>query len=541
MRKLLIISSAVLVLGSGSCRKEGAPFWDTGVMAPLAHTTLTVDNLVPDSLQQVNGDQSVTIVYSNDFFNFTSDSLYTIPDTTLTNSYNWPFGSLTVTPGTQLTPNNNVQQTTYAISGIDLVYVLLRQGDMNLQMKNDIRQPIQLTYRIPCAKKNGVPFDTTFYVPAAPDSLNATYLNAYVDLSGYDITMTGVAGDRVNTIVTEFIAVIDPAASGPTTIYQPDSVSVINTFSGIEPYYVRGYFGNNTIDMGPDESDFEFFRKITSGNLSLESLQMNIELENYIGMDARLYINDIYSRNTRTGNTVNLTAPIIGQAINFNRAVTAGGWLPITPYVYTYTLDNSNSNAKQLVENMPDKLGYDMRIITNPLGNVSGSNDFFFVDYPLKARLNLEMPLSFIASALTFTDTVQSDFSGLSDKEKILSGTINVHADNGLPFSTGLQVYFLDPAGFITDSVVAAPNSIASAPVSIASTSPLNTWKANGSTKSTVRIPLDETKMQKFLSSERLLIRAVFNTAQGPYHTKVYNTDKLDIRVTADINYRVEF
>lgn len=540
VRKLIYLAPALLLAFSG-CRKEGSPVWDTGLLAPIAHSTLTVNNLVPDSLQQINGDQSVTIVYANDFFNFTSDSLYTIPDTTLTNSYNWPFASLTVTPGSQLTPANNIQQTTYGISGIDLVYVILRGGTMQLKLKNDIRQPILLQYKIPCARKNGIPFDTTFVVAAAADSLTPTLMNATVDLSNYEITMTGTQGDRVNTIITEFIATIDPNASGPTTIYTADSVAVINTFSGIDPYYVRGYFGNNTIAVGPEETAFEFFSKITSGTLSLESLSMNLELQNYIGMDARVYINSIYSRNTRTGNTVQLTAPILGQAINFNRATSTGGGLPVNPYIYSYTLDNSNSNAKQLLENLPDRLGYDLQVITNPLGNVSGSNDFFFVDYPLQAKLNIEMPLSFAAGGLTFTDTVETDFTGITEKENVLSGTLTVHADNGMPFATGLQVYFVDAAGNVTDSIVAAPNSIAAAPVAVAGTSPSVSWRASGSTQSVLRIPLDETKMQRLLSSGRLLLRAVFNTAQQPDHVKIYNTDQLDLRLTADVNYRVTY
>lgn len=533
----LIPALALTVLLLNSCKRDEA-YWDTGITSPIAFTTLTIDNIVPDSLLVQNPDTSLKLMYTNDFFNLTADSLYKIPDTTLTNTYYYPFGTTNVTGGDYLT-NNSVQQTTYNLSGIDLVYVLLRGGKMTLKLKNDVTLPILLTYEVPSAVKNGIPFDTTFLVPAAPDATHSASVDAEVDLSNYGIDMTGLLGDRVNTIVTRFTAQVDPSQSSSVPIGPADSVSCINTFKDMDPYYVRGYFGNNTISVGPEEQDFSFFKKITAGSLSLEELKMNLVLQNYIGMDARVYINSIYSKNSRTGNVVSLNAPIMGQALNFNRAVTTGGWLPVIPYNYSYTLDNTNSNAKQLVENLPDKLGYNIQVITNPLGNVSGSNDFFFIDYPLKAHLDIEMPLSFIASGLTLTDTLHPDFTGIKEPENVLSGTLTVHADNGMPFSAGLQLYLLDAYGQLTDSLVVAPGQVLSAPVVSVSTSPLNTWRAQGKTHSTVQIRLSETQTQALLASSKVVFRSVFDTHSGPLNTRIYSTDALDLKLTADFNYRV--
>ena len=539
MRKslfFLLLLSAILP----GCRREGPLSWDTGLLAPLASTTLTIDNLVPDSLLVQNPDSSIKLVYSNDFFQLSSDSIYEIPDTTLTNVYYIPLGSTQLAPSDPIT-TNATQQTTYSLSGIDLVQAILRGGKMLLTLKNDVTQPISLTYEVPCATLNGIPFDTTIIVPAAPSATQAAFSSLVIDLAGYNIDLRGLNGDRVNTIVTRFSSAIAASATGIVTITPQDSVSIINTFQDIEPYYVRGYFGNSTIAVGPEESEFSIFKKVTNGSLLLENLTMSLEIDNFVGMDAQLYINSIYSRNTHTGNVVNLSAPMIGQSINFNRATTTNGWLPVTPHSMAWTLDNNNSNAKQLVENLPDKLGYDVSIVTNPLGNVSGSNDFFFVDYPLRAKLNVEMPLSFIADDLTLTDTLRPSFAGVQNPEDLLGGTLTLYADNGFPFSAGMQVYLLDAFGQLTDSLIAAPALIASAPVMLANTSPQNTWRAQGKTKTVLRIPLSETQTQALLASSKLVVRSIFNTDAGPSHTRIYSSDALDLKLTADFNYRQSF
>ena len=47
-----------------SCRKENKkPSWDVDVIAPLVKSTLTINNLIPDSLLNINPDNSLDIVY----------------------------------------------------------------------------------------------------------------------------------------------------------------------------------------------------------------------------------------------------------------------------------------------------------------------------------------------------------------------------------------------------------------------------------------------------------------------------------------------
>ncbi|HET6991640.1 MAG TPA: hypothetical protein VFJ43_09970, partial [Bacteroidia bacterium] len=312
-------------------------------------------------------------------------------------------------------------------------------------------------------------------------------------------------------------------------------VGVTNTISGIKPYYIRGYFGNQTIQVGPEETGFSLFHKIQSGSIGLDSLKMSIDVDNYVGMDSRLTINRVWSHNTRTGQIVNLNNSVIGTPINVNRGVLTGSWLPVIPSSYNFTFDNSNSNAKALVENLPDQLGYDVTLITNPLGNVSGNNDFLFTDYGINATLNVEMPLNLFADQLVIADTVVPNFSSVKNQDNILKGTLNLYAANSFPFDASLDVYFLDVNGNVTGSVVAQPNTINSGPVTMSG----GYLVSVGFSNSQIRIPLTETETQAMFHSAKIVFVSKFDTNSNPVYAKIFASNRLDINLSADFDYRV--
>ncbi|MDQ3110736.1 MAG: hypothetical protein M3R17_12655 [Bacteroidota bacterium] len=534
MKKLLIfLLAGTAFLHFQSCRKEGLS-WNTGVVLPLAHASLSIDNLITDSLS-VSNSNGVRLVYSTKFLGLNTDTLFNIPDTTISNFYNLPFGSLTASEGYDLIPPNTSSQTTFAVSSAQLVTGILNNGLMTLHLQNDIRKRVVVRYQIPCATLNGIPFDTSFTIVAAPDATHSTFVDAVINLYGYVIDFTGVNNDRVNTITTSFSAEIDPTDIGFITIYPADTVAAINTFSEIKPFYIRGYFGNQTIEIGPEETGFSLFQRIQSGSIGLDSLTMSLDIDNYIGMDSRLTINNIWSRRSATGQTVYLNHPIIGTPINVNRGVYASTWGDVIPSSYNYTFDNSNSNAKALVENLPDKLGYDVTLVTNPLGNVSGNNDFFFAAHSIDATLNVEMPLNLFADQLTISDTIIPDFSSFENHDDILKGTLTLTAANSFPFGAVVDIYFIDAMSNVTGSVVAPSNVIASGPVALTN----GYYVSQGFSNSMLNIPLNETQTQALFHSSKIVFVARFDTNSNPVYAKIFGSNRLDLNLSADFDYRI--
>ncbi len=536
MKKLLLfLLAGTLLIQTQSCRKDGTS-WDTGVILPLAHASLSIDDLLVDSLSTTNSDGSVRIVYSTKFLGLDIDTLFNIPDTTVSDFFHIPFGYADLAPGADLIPPNAAAaQTTFGVNNVQLVTGILNNGLMSLYLQNDIRKRVVVRYQIPCATLNGVPFDTSFTVSAAPDSTQSSFANAVVNLNGYTIDFTGTNNDRVNTITTTFTAKIDPTEVGITRVYPSDTVAARNTFSGIKPYYIRGYFGNETVQIGPEETGFSLFQRVISGSIGLDSLTMSLDIDNYIGMDARLTINNIWSRRTSTGQSVYLLHPLIGTPININRGVYSSTWGEVIPSTYNFTFDNSNSNAKALVENLPDKLGYDVTLVTNPLGNVSGNNDFLYAAKTIDATLNVEMPLSLFADQLVIADTIVPDFSSFENHDDILKGTLTLTAANSFPFDAFVDIYFIDASSNVIGSVVAASNLITSGPVVLTN----GYFVSQGFSNSVLNIPLSETQTQALFHSSKIVFVSRFDTNSNPAFAKIYGSNRLDLNLSADFDYRI--
>jgi hypothetical protein len=521
------------VIGIASCKRDN-PFWDTGIVAPILKASLTIDDILPDSLLETGSNGEITVVYETKFIGL-SDTLFNIPDTTIDTAFHIPFFSLFLQPGGLITPNNSYQQTKYSLNGVEIVAGKLRSGTMYLLLRNDVMRRISFRYEIPSATFNGVPFDTTIIIPAAVNNTTPSYISATIDLAGYDLDMTGLQNNISNTLVVRYEARIDPTESSGITIIPADTVGIASSFTGVIPEFIRGYFGSSTIAIGPETTNFNLFQRIQSGSIGLEALNMELVLENYVGMDARVTLNDIWSTNSQTGNTVHLNAPMMDQPINVDRASYSFGFPPSVPWTQTYTLNNSNSNARALVENLPDQLGYDVTLVTNPLGNVSGNNDFFFMDWAFNGKLRVELPLSFFASNITLSDTIDYDFTTVENKEDILKGTLTMTAENGFPFDAQIQLYLMDVNGTIIDSLIAMPNNILSAPTTTSGSHII----ANGQTTSQLLIPLNEQQTQNLFFYNRIMIKTRFNTTGAPSYVQIYNTNKIDFRLTADFDYRV--
>lgn len=529
MKKTALFTFFSLALIYVSCRKEmEKPYWDTDLLAPLVNATMDINNILPDSILQANPDSSLKIVYEGDIYNISIDTLFKIPDTVLTNSFTIPF-AFSVPPGTNVI-SNSLSETTYNLSGVQLRRVVVKRGRVNYTIKSKIHEVTRFTYSIPSAKLAGVPFSITVDVPAAVGSTPGIY-NQSFDLSGYDFDMTGIAHNKVNTLYTSIS--VSVSADAPAAVYVTplDSVTVENTFEELVPYYAKGYFGNNTFNIGPDETDFSMFSRIVGGSIDLEDVNFNLSLENPIGMDARVYINNLGSINSRTGNTINLANSIIGSPININRAAESGG--TIYPTYANYPLTTANSNIKPMIENLPDKFGYSMQIITNPLGNVSGSNDFIYSDRLLKAKMNMEIPLSLIATNLTLVDTFDLNIASTAETQNINSGKITLIANNGFPFDASIQLYMLDDNNNVVDSLYSAANTIDQAMLN-------SSLRVTGKKTTKLVAAFSESKMDLLYNTKRVKLKVRFNTASQSQYVRIYSDYSIDVKLIGDVNYTIQ-
>lgn len=81
------MSFIALIALLASCKRDGTG-WDTGLVAPLATTNVTIANLVKDSILKTNSDSSLTISYQNTVYELNlADQYIHIPDTSIGQKY----------------------------------------------------------------------------------------------------------------------------------------------------------------------------------------------------------------------------------------------------------------------------------------------------------------------------------------------------------------------------------------------------------------------------------------------------------------------
>ncbi len=528
MRRYVLLLAMVAPLFFSSCRKEmEKPYWDTELLAPLIDASMNINNLLPDSVLMANPDSSMKIVFNNDLYKIDMDTLFDIGDTTIHNGY--AVGPITLAPGFAI-PFPSTTLTTYALPGIELKKVIIKSGSVTFAVKSKVQEATVYTYGIPCATDpSGTAFSRTFTVPGRVGSTPGTY-NLVVDLAGYTVDLTGPGHNLVNTIYTTLLANVNPSASASVLVNPADSLIIDNTFSHIVPYYAKGYFGNTTYNVGPTTSDFTLFDRIVDGTIALEDVDFDFKIENPIGMDARLYVNQISSINTRTGTTIDLTNTLIGSTININRAAESGGVVYST--YANFPLNTTNSNIKPMIENLPNKFGYNMQIITNPLGNISGSNDFIYSDKLLKATLNMEIPLSLVADDLTLADTLAMNIAHTDGSDNIHDGTLTLFANNGFPFDAQLQIYLLNDANVAVDSIFGYANTIVEAPINAS-------LRAVGKKLTKIDVPISESRMNLLYDTKKVVMKVKFNTSAQPSYIKIYSEYSIDIKLVGDFNYTI--
>ena len=127
---------------------------------------------------------------------------------------------------------------------------------------------------------------------------------------------------------------------------------------------------------------------------------------------------------------------------------------PYTPSFYYNVMNSNNSNIKALLENLPDKISYNIDVAINPNGNISNGNDFVFTDKLIDASLDVEIPLSFFATNLTLIDTVDVSLTEQTEHNRVNSGTLTLKVDNGFPLEASIQLYLLNENGNVYDSLL---------------------------------------------------------------------------------------
>ncbi len=448
-----VIMFFLLAVAAVACRKEKT-VWNSNWVAPLVSDTLSLENLVNDSTLTVNSLNFLEIDLTRTILDLGIEDVVAIPDTLISHTYSIVSGTLNVPPGFSIV--NDVQEHSLSIEDLQLKRIRVSDGRIKVKVYNPLGTNVFFTVQLPGVSKNGVEFQQDYFVPGG-SMANPGVSEATLDISGYEIDLTGETGSLYNLLQSRLIINSDPA--GPTvTVNTSHQFKVDADFMDIKIDYARGYFGNKMI---ADTSTFtiDLLNNVSAGSIDLPASTIQFDIINGMKVDAKATVTTVSNTNNN-GSTVNLTASAINSPVYLDPAT--GSWSSLASSTESLLFNAANSNVENYLENLGSShtIGYKLQL--NPWGNTSGGWNEIFPNSRLKVKLKAQMPLTIGADGLTLQDTFDLDLSQDLESSHVESGMFVLQATNAFPFSCGAALYLMDVNGNVLH-VVNGSDEISSA------------------------------------------------------------------------------
>lgn len=414
------------------------------------------------------------------------------------------------------------------INPMQLNFIETKEGYIDVEVYNTLPEEIHFNYTMPEAKKNSVPLSFSGTVPAASSSVDGYYHNI-IDLSEYDINFTGTSYDTVNTLGYTLSASID-SSGNLIPLSLNDSIYLKSKFSDIKPNFAEGWFGNDTI-FETGISEIETIAELENAQIDFNEAKLNVTIENGIGVFGAIKFNNVKARNTNTGNQATLNIPAQYSPFEIDKATNTGS--SSIPAINSMALNSSNSNTNEIINIIPNSIEYDIEFYLNhnqtppPLGT---GTDFIYYGEEVKANIEIEIPLSLIASNLVLNDTVDLDINNINEIE---SGKFYLFAYNGFPLDADIQVYILDDSLHIVDSLFTENTIVYAADINPTSN------RVEETNKSKLFIPMDKTKFDLFIRTKKLKIKSTFKTQPQSEHVQIYSDYTIEFKLTGDFTYHM--
>ena len=480
---------------------------------PIIPTGATVSDSVSVAGQTLD-ENLLAIVHNMDVNPSSGSVLINYSDAVITTI---TISDIGITEATAIFPEQQLTETikehSFDMGGAQIKEIGIKSGTVTIFVLSTLPNG-KMIYNIPSLIKNGLSFSSgEMLIPEA----NNTDLTAFeFDFQDYVLDLTGqdgrLGGDTINTIYTEAYTFIDSTGELETINYTDSFYSYVKF--DVTAEYAKGYLGQDTIKFGPEMKEITLFNKINADVFDLKKADLKIKFENFVGADAAIQINDFSTSNSNTtvlsgidqnGNT------IIGHNYNLDRASLSISGLPINQTVTEIIID-----ADEMLEILPNRINTQATFYINPTGQAS-TDDFLYSEYPIKASMSMEIPLSFIAKNLTLIDTAEIRISNPEDLEV---DQLFITIKNGLPLDANLKLVLLDSQNLVIDTLLAGTTILAASIDSDNLVSQINT----------TNIQMDYIN---FNNVKKLISIASFNSIPINEFISIYNYYTMDITLSA--------
>jgi hypothetical protein len=522
MIKRFAVYAILPLLFFGGCSLD--PNWDVEALAPVAETTLTPGHIFRDSNLITQPGDDLVLDYRAKVFSFPVEDLLNIPDSTYSYNFISPV-NLSIQPGYPLVVYNNY--LLFNLPDISLREAILLGGKLRVEVYSTATQPAEINFQIPKAKINGVPFSfTDNLLPAAPGE--TTFYSKEFDISGYTIDFTGDNGNLFNKLRMYIVATINADAQAFPVAAGQEVIRTDISFISAKPYFAKGQLNPRELDIASDTVNLPFMHLIQSGMLDIDDVELALDIQNGFGVDARCLFQQVKGINTRNGNQVSLSHPLMGNSINLNAAVYNNAAPPnFFASAYPLVFHSGNSNFEQFAVNFPDKLSVSGNFSLNPQGNLSSGNDFVFHNSEAAVFAHLTAPLAFSATNLVLRDTVSINGESLKKNNPLKKGLLRIYARNLFPMEMEVKLQTVDSLGQV--SATPASNQLIAAGIAASD------GRVYDPVNSMVTVEFNEQQFEKLTEAKGLIFEVRFHTLPQPGLLKMYHDYFLHLKVVAKL------
>ena len=341
-----------------------------------------------------------------------------------------------------------LQEHIFDLKGAQIHEIGIKEGSVSIFATSTITDTGRIVFNIPSLTKNGIGFTTENIVPPTNYGQFAQF---DFNFDNYTLDLTGkenrIGGDTINTIYTELFSYIDSTGE-LVSLNQSDSFYYYTEFN-IIPEYAKGYLGRDTITFGPESIELDQFNSILSGDIDFESVELNVNIENFIGADGQLTFFTLNSENTNNGTIANIGIDentgnnILNNNYLINQATLSNNSLPIISSSQSITTD-----ANLLLDILPNKLNFNGEFILNNQNNIN-YNQFVYLDKIVNSNINIKLPLSILADKIVLQDTIE-----INNSNDLEFKTIFLKIINGFPLSAISNLISLDENKNFIDSII---------------------------------------------------------------------------------------
>ncbi len=459
-----------------------------------------------------------------------------------------PFAATAVFPTQNLI--NKGDNIIFEINEISLSDVVVRQGSLTIRAFNTIEDPVHFFYTLPGLNFNGDTFSVSGTIEAAQNGV-ASVLDVSHDITGYNLNLNGagpterllnrdlndngiIDPDTINTIFVRALAGIDSTGNLISLSLQ-DSFIFESKLEGLISEYGVGFMGRDTFPVN-GTSDFEFFEQLGDASFQLDQTKLSFEVSNQLGLKGGIRINEIKSANTYTSESKTLDISLIENPFFVERPIDPLDLnADVIPEISVMEISHLNSNANQLLEIIPNEISYDFEVYFNPgitPPAIGAGTDFLYNKSRLKANLNMEVPLSLIASNLALSDTAEFTINA-DELEDVSSGTLNLIANNGMPLQAVVSLWLLDESNQLIQKLEINNNTISAGIVDT------DADRVLVPSKTVLKIPVNQSIIDNLSIASNIKVEAIFDSQPDSEYVKIYGNYAVDFTMTVDFKYHV--